>query len=160
MVDCCLVYNQEGFTYFVPPTPVLSLMSTEYPFGTPLILCQNQCSWSVLTLLPNTLKGIKTGPRGEWKEGENWHSAYHVTGNRTYKSWNTGWTSADRSTRATLMLTVPSFITKSSTKDLTWPTFCIAVKYCVDPKAIGTPTPVKVNIVIFQHGFWLRGVQS
>jgi hypothetical protein len=79
---------------------------------------------------------------------------------RMHKSWNKGWTSADRSTRATLMLTVPSFITKSSTKDLTWPTFCIAVKYCVDPKAIGTPTLVKVNIVVYQHGFWLRGVQS
>ncbi len=51
------------------------------------------------------------------------------------------------------MLTVPSFITKSSTKDLTQPTFCIAVKYCVDPKAIGTPTLVEVNIVVYQHGF-------
>ena len=36
---------------------------------------------------------------------------------------------------------------KSSTKDLTRPTFCIAVKYRVDPKAIATPTPVEVNIV-------------
>ena len=36
---------------------------------------------------------------------------------------------------------------KSSTEDLTRPTFCIAVKYRVDPKAIVTPTPVEVNIV-------------
>jgi hypothetical protein len=35
---------------------------------------------------------------------------------------------------------------KSSTEDLTQPTFCIMVKYCVD-KAIATPTPVEVNIV-------------
>jgi hypothetical protein len=45
------------------------------------------------------------------------------------------------------MLTVPRSIIKSSTEDLTRPTFCIAVKYRVDPKAIGTPTLVKVNIV-------------
>ena len=32
---------------------------------------------------------------------------------------------------------------KSSTEDLTRPTFCITVKYRVDPKAIGTPTPVE-----------------
>ena len=36
---------------------------------------------------------------------------------------------------------------KSSTEDLTRPTFCIVVKYRVDNKAILTPTPVKVNIV-------------
>ena len=51
------------------------------------------------------------------------------------------------------MLTVPRSIIKSSTRDLTQPTFCIAVKYCVDPKAIGTPTLVEVNIVVSQHGF-------
>ena len=45
------------------------------------------------------------------------------------------------------MLTVPRSIIKSSTKDLTRPTFCITVKYRVDPKAIGTPTLVKVNII-------------
>ena len=66
---------------------------------------------------------------------------------------NRGRTSTDRSTKATLMLTVPRSIIKSSTKDLTRPTFCIAVKYRVDPKAIGTPTLVKVNIVVCQHGF-------
>ena len=60
---------------------------------------------------------------------------------------NRGWTSADRSTRATLMLTVPRSLVKSSTEDLTWPTFCTSVKHRVDPKAIATPTPVKVNIV-------------
>ena len=38
---------------------------------------------------------------------------------------NVGWTSADRSTKATLMLTVPSSLFKSSTKDLTRPTFII-----------------------------------
>ena len=34
-------------------------------------------------------------------------------------------------------------LVKSSTEDLTRPTFCFAVKYCVDPKAIGTPTQVE-----------------
>ena len=46
------------------------------------------------------------------------------------------------------MLTVPRSIIKSSTEDLTRPTFCIAVKYRVDPQgAISTPTLDKVNIV-------------
>ena len=46
------------------------------------------------------------------------------------------------------MLTVPRSIVKSSTEDLTRPTFCIAVKYRVDRQgAIATPTPVEVNIV-------------
>ena len=53
-----------------------------------------------------------------------------------HKSRNRGWTSADRSTKATLMLTVPRSIIKSSTKDLTWPTFGNAVKYGVDPKGL------------------------
>ena len=34
-------------------------------------------------------------------------------------------------------------LVKSSTEDLTRPTFCIAVKYRVDPKAIRTPTPAE-----------------
>ena len=39
-----------------------------------------------------------------------------------------GWTSADRSTKATLMLTVPRSIFKSSTKDLTRPTLEIGIQ--------------------------------
>ena len=35
---------------------------------------------------------------------------------------------------------------KSSTGDLTQPTFCIVIKYCVDD-AIATQTPVEVNII-------------
>jgi hypothetical protein len=38
-----------------------------------------------------------------------------------------------------------------TTEDLTRPTFCFAVKYRVDQKAIGTPTLVKVNIVAFKE---------
>ena len=34
-------------------------------------------------------------------------------------------------------------LVKSSTEDLTQPTFCFAMKYRVDPKAIRTPTPVE-----------------
>ena len=34
-------------------------------------------------------------------------------------------------------------LVKSSTEDLTRPTFCFAMKYRVDPKAIRTPTPVE-----------------
>ena len=77
-------------------------------------------------------------------EGENWQRDLRGA---SHKSRNRGWTSADRSTKATLMLTVPRSIVKSSTEDLTRPTFWIAVKYRVDPKAIVTPTPVEVNIV-------------
>ena len=85
---------------------------------------------------------------------------------------NRGWISADRSTKATLMLTIPRYIIKSSTKDLSWPTCGImfllpwllvpvAQLYDVDPEAIAIRvTSVKVNIVAYQHGFWLRGVQS
>jgi hypothetical protein len=40
------------------------------------------------------------------------------------------------------------------TEDLTRPTFCFAVKYRVDQKAIGTPTLVKVNIVVAIEGGW------
>ena len=74
---------------------------------------------------------------------------------------NIGWTSADRSTKATLMLTVPSSIFKSSTKDLTWPTLVISSMIRCWPEGYRyTRTSVKVSIVICQHGFWLRGVQS
>ena len=74
---------------------------------------------------------------------------------------NKGWTSADRSTKATLMLTVPRSLFKSSTKDLTWPTLenIIAV-WCWHKCYCYTQTLVKVSIVAYQHGFWLRGVQS
>ena len=74
---------------------------------------------------------------------------------------NKGWTSADRSTKATLMLTVPRSLFKSSTKDLTWPTLenIIAV-WCWHKCYCYTQTSVKVSIVACQHGFWLRGVQS
>ena len=91
----------------------------------------------------------------------------HITNQK-----NKGWISADRSTKATLKLTIPRSIFKSSTKDLSWPTcgimFLLAwllvpvpQLYDVDPRAIAIRvTSVKVNIVAFQHGFWLRGVQS
>ena len=42
---------------------------------------------------------------------------------------NKGWTSADRSTKATLMLTVPRSLIKSSTKDLTWPSLEIVFRH-------------------------------
>jgi hypothetical protein len=45
------------------------------------------------------------------------------------------------------MLTSSWHFQVSGAEDLTRPTFCIAVKYRVDPKAIRTPTLVKVNIV-------------
>ena len=47
------------------------------------------------------------------------------------------------------MLTVPCSIKKSFTEDLTQPTLKFVVKYCVDPKAIGSLTLVKVDIVAF-----------
>ena len=45
----------------------------------------------------------------------------------THKSQNKGRTSTDRSTKATLMLTVPWSIAKSSTEDSTWPSFSSAL---------------------------------
>ena len=87
----------------------------------------------------------------KWRGEVNWRQGLTLTRVKTKQSHtnrrNRGWTSADRSTRATLMLTVPRSLVKSSTEDLTWPTFCTSVKYRVDPKAIATPTPVEVNIV-------------
>ena len=47
------------------------------------------------------------------------------------------------------MLTVPCSIKKSFTEDLTQPTLKLVVKYCVDPKAIGSSTLVEVDIVAF-----------
>ena len=44
---------------------------------------------------------------------------------------NRGRTSADRSTEATLMLTVPRSLIKSSTKDLTWPSLEIVFRQLV-----------------------------
>jgi hypothetical protein len=63
------------------------------------------------------------------------------------------------------MLTIPRYIIKSSTKDLSRPTcgimflrpwLLVPVEqlYDVDPKAIAIRvTSVKVNIVAYQHGF-------
>ena len=77
------------------------------------------------------------------------------------KSKNKGLISADRRTKPTLMLTIPRSIFKSSTKDLSLPTFEIAMEYDARPKPIVMRvTSGEVNIVAFQHGFWLRGVQS
>ena len=63
---------------------------------------------------------------------------------------NKGWTSADRSTKATLMLTVPRSLFKSSTKDLTWPTLenIIAV-WCWHKCYCYTQTLVKVSIIAY-----------
>ena len=54
------------------------------------------------------------------------------------------------------MLTVPLSIIKSSTEDLTRLTFCFAVNYCVDQKAISNPTLVKVNIVALSMDYDLE----
>ena len=76
------------------------------------------------------------------------------------KSKYKGLISADRRTKPTLMLTIPRSIFKSSTKDLSLPTFEIAMEYDARPKPIVMRvTSGEVNIVAFQHGFWLRGVQ-
>ena len=68
------------------------------------------------------------------------------------------------------MLTVPRSIFKSSTKDLSLPTFGIVIRH-TGPVA-GTSVAIvwyecirtrvkseEVNIAAFQHGFELRGVQ-
>jgi hypothetical protein len=51
------------------------------------------------------------------------------------------------------MLTVPRSIVKSSTEDLTRPTFCIAVKYRVDPKGYWYSNTGQGEYRRFQHGF-------
>ena len=52
------------------------------------------------------------------------------------------------------MLTIPRSIYKSSTKDLSLPTFEIAMEYDARPKPIVMRvTSGEVNIVAFQHGF-------
>ena len=67
---------------------------------------------------------------------------------------NKGLISADRRTKPTLMLTIPRSIFKSSTKDLSLPTFEIAMEYDARPKPIVMRvTSGEVNIVAFQHGF-------
>ena len=101
------------------------------------------CGWCCVLIVGCTRCGtLKYAIRGGKRIGNT-----TTQNGASHKSRNRGWTSADRSTKATLMLTVPRSIVKSSTEDLTRPTFWTAVKYRVDPKAIVTPTPVEVNIV-------------
>ena len=62
------------------------------------------------------------GGEVNWQEPFEWMIfVHHIKGSCTNRR-NKGWTSADRSTKATLMLTVPRSLLKSSTMDLTWPT--------------------------------------
>jgi hypothetical protein len=61
---------------------------------------------------------VKWGEMTQW--GVNWQGPPFWQSTCTNHR-NRGRTSADRSTEATLMLTVPRSLIKSSTKDLTWP---------------------------------------
>ena len=91
---------------------------------------------------------------------------------KSHKSRNRGWTSADRSTKATLMLTVPRSLIKSSTKDLTWPSLEIIFRHTYTFKVQRCQGVVLIQDYCYsgnsgqggyqpcQHGFWLRGVQS
>ena len=91
------------------------------------------------------------------------HTYVHTEGTNL---WNKGLISADRRTRPTLTLTIPSSLVKSSTKDLSFPTVVIVIQrtrppplvrrgrvsqsYDVRPRAILTRfAPGKVNIVAF-----------
>ena len=85
---------------------------------------------------------------------------------------NRGRTSADRSTRATLVLTVPRSLIKSSTKDLTWPSLEIVFRHTYTFRVQRCQGVVLIRDYCYsgnsgqggyqpcQHGFWLRGVQS
>ena len=67
---------------------------------------------------------------------------------------NKGLISADRRTKPTLVRTIPRYIVKSSTRDLSYPIFSIVLSYDVAPKRILIQvTSGKVNIAAFQHGF-------
>ena len=67
---------------------------------------------------------------------------------------NKGLISADRRTKPTLVRTIPRYIVKSSTRDLSYPIFSIIISYDVAPKRILIQvTSGKVNIAAFQHGF-------
>ena len=94
---------------------------------------------------------------------------------RTYLR-NKGLISAGRRTKPTPMLTIPRFLFKSSTKDKSLPIFGIVIQHSLPPTFASTTEPRnlmiqarrhivilvtsgEVNIVAFQHGFGLRGVQ-
>ena len=93
-------------------------------------------------------------------------------GNTCTNHRNRGRTSADRSTKATLMLTVPRSLIKSSTKDLTWPSLEIVFWHTYPFRGQRCRGGVLIHDYCysgnsgqggyhrFQHGFWLRGVQS
>ena len=67
---------------------------------------------------------------------------------------NKGLISADRRTKPTLVRTIPRYIVKSSTRDLSYPIFSIVISYDVAPKRILIQvTSGMVNINAFQHGF-------
>ena len=93
---------------------------------------------------------------------------------------NKGLISADRGTKATLMLTIPCSIFKSFTKDLSFPIFELVIQhrshssfyesravYNVMILDLPENRPIlthynireELHIATFQHGFWLRGVQ-
>ena len=76
-------------------------------------------------------------------------SVYNVT-----NQGNKGLISADRRTKPTLVRTIPRYIVKSSTRDLSYPIFSIVISYDVAPKRILIQvTSGMVNINAFQHGF-------
>ena len=90
------------------------------------------------------------GGEVNWQEPFEWMIfVHHIKGSCTNRR-NKGWTSADRSTKATLMLTVPRSLLKSSTMDLTWPTLenIIAV-WCWHKCYCYTQTLVKVSIIAY-----------
>ncbi len=93
---------------------------------------------------------------------------------------NEGRISVDRDTWVTLRRTIPRSVFKSSTKDLSLPTFELILRHCLAYSFIvnSVPSPYydlgpllpeaythscghqgKHIIATFQHGFWLRGVQ-
>ena len=98
-----------------------------------LVLCMFNICWGICCLLfiNNTMH---TG-RVLWQTVGGWVMqptiSIHLTEQKrqsTQIAGTRGWTSADRSTKATLTLTVPRSIFKSSTKDLTRPTLEIGIQ--------------------------------
>ena len=82
-------------------------------------------TWGTPTICLGGLSWILDLEKGQFDTFFVWGKETTAAAQRSHrhKSRNKGGTSTDRSTKATLMLTVPRSITKSSTEDLTRPTF-------------------------------------
>ena len=164
--------QQTGLFWGNMPLKCLSVPKTSLFWEARTDGCAGYCRHIVVGVHINAnLQYRGTSQGGVDMGGMNWQGQSWTLSTCTNHR-NRGRTSADRSTKATLMLTVPRSLTKSSTKDLTWPSLEIVFRHTYAFKAQRCQGVVLIRDYCYsgnsgqggyqpcQHGFWLRGVQS